>query len=239
MPSKNFQELDHQASPIGDISLRRRRYPVTGDRDIYEVKLGEEFLMSSLFVDAEEALGELGIAAVEGDTLGVVVGGLGLGHTAHAALQSPRVAQLRVIEYLPPVIRWHEQGLVPLGHELTSDPRCQLVQGDFFELANPAQGFDVDSPGHRFDAILLDIDHTPDLLLNAQNSRFYNPEGLRAMAQQLKPEGVFGLWSDTAVPTFEAMLGDVFRQVSAHEVRFVNPFQGGESSNWVYIARGV
>ncbi len=241
MASKNFQELDHQASPIGDISLRRRRYPVTGDRDIYEVKLGEEFLMSSLFVAAEEALAELGIAAAVGDALDVVVGGLGLGHTAHAALQSPRVAELRVIEYLPPVIRWHEQGLVPLGHELTSDPRCQLVLGDFFALAlNTEPGFDAERPVHRYDAILLDIDHTPDLLLNAQNSQFYNPHGLGTMARQLKPEGVFGLWSDTAVPAFESMLGEVFNSVEAHVVRFDNPFQpGSSSSNWVYVARGV
>ena len=241
MPSKTFQELDHQSTPIGDITLRRRRYPATGDRDIYEVKLGEEFLMSSLFVAAEEALADLGIAAAVGEELNVVVGGLGLGHTAHAALQSSRVAQLRVIEYLPPVIRWHEQGLVPLGEALTSDSRCQLILGDFFARAVDAgTGFDAANPGLRYDAILLDIDHTPDLLLNAQNGEFYNQAGLSAMTRQLQPEGVFGLWSDTAVPEFEALLATLFQSVEAHEVRFDNPFQPGRSSsNWVYVARGV
>ncbi|WP_226876542.1 hypothetical protein [Microbulbifer hainanensis] len=39
--------------PLGEISLRKRRIPALGDRDIHEVKPGEEFLMSSMFVEAE------------------------------------------------------------------------------------------------------------------------------------------------------------------------------------------
>ncbi|PJE53173.1 spermidine synthase, partial [Marinomonas sp. BSi20584] len=73
--SSLFKEIDSQASSLGEISLRRRRIPAFGDRDIYEVKLGEEFLMSSMFVDAEEALSTLGLAQVQGENLSVVVGG--------------------------------------------------------------------------------------------------------------------------------------------------------------------
>ena len=86
-----FEEIDSQASNLGVISLRKRRIPAFGDRDIYEVKLGEEFLMSSMFVEAEEALSSLGLAAVQGDELSVVVGGLGLGYTAVEALKDPRI----------------------------------------------------------------------------------------------------------------------------------------------------
>ncbi|WP_315982639.1 hypothetical protein [Aliamphritea spongicola] len=63
-----FKEIDCQPSPLGNISLRRRRLPAFSDRDIYEVKLGDEFLMSSMFVEAEEALSDLGLAAVQGMT---------------------------------------------------------------------------------------------------------------------------------------------------------------------------
>jgi len=73
-----FEQIDSQPSSLGEITLRRRRIPALGDRDIYEVKLGEEFLMSSMFVDAEVALADLGLNAVEGEQLKVVVGGLGL-----------------------------------------------------------------------------------------------------------------------------------------------------------------
>lgn len=235
-----FQQLDHQPSAIGDISLRRRRYAQTGEQDVYEVKLGDEFLMSSLFVDAEVALANLGLEALSGDRLDVVVGGLGLGYTAHAALHSSRVASLRVVEYLQPVIDWHRQGLVPLGPKLTGDPRCTLVRGDFFALATePGLAFDAERPDHRYDAILLDIDHTPDALLDPANARFYGPQGLRAMARQLKPDGVFGLWSDAAAGGFLDGMREVFQRVDDHEVVFHSPFTGGAVSNRVYIAQGI
>ena len=46
--SKLFEELDYQVTPLGAISLRRRRDLATG-QDIFEIKLNEEFLMSSKF----------------------------------------------------------------------------------------------------------------------------------------------------------------------------------------------
>ena len=105
MVSRAFEEIDRQPTPIGEISLRRRLEP-TLQVDVYEVKLGDEFLMSSLFTASEEAVARLGLAAVAGDRLDVVVGGLGLGHTALTALGDERVARLQVIEALSPVIRW-------------------------------------------------------------------------------------------------------------------------------------
>ena len=44
-----------------------------------------------------------------------MVGGLGLGYTAHAALLSDRVGQVEVVELLPQVIDWLARGLVPLS----------------------------------------------------------------------------------------------------------------------------
>lgn len=43
-----FEELDYQVTPMGALVLRRRRDLTTGE-DIYEIKLGEAFLMSSKF----------------------------------------------------------------------------------------------------------------------------------------------------------------------------------------------
>jgi len=43
------------------------------DIDVYEVKLGEDFLMSSLFTVAEIALATLGLAEVSGSDLDVAV----------------------------------------------------------------------------------------------------------------------------------------------------------------------
>ncbi len=42
-----FKELDYQETPLGNISLRRRAEPMLEGKILYEVKLGDEFLMSS------------------------------------------------------------------------------------------------------------------------------------------------------------------------------------------------
>lgn len=232
-----FEQIDSQPSNLGEISLRRRRIPVFGDRDIYEVKLGEEFLMSSMFVEAEEALSTLGLAAVQGDKLSVVVGGLGLGYTAVAALKDERITDLLVVDALDVVIGWHKDELVPLGQVLNADPRNRYILGSFFDLATaPDTGFDPSNSGRKFDAILLDIDHSPTEFLNAANASFYTTENLRLMAQQLNPKGVFAMWSQNLPEErFEALLKTVFDDVSSHVVSFYNPFQNCESTNSVYV----
>ncbi|MBR7887937.1 spermidine synthase [Marinomonas sp. A79] len=232
-----FEEIDSQDSPLGEISLRKRRIPTFGDRDIYEVKLGEEFLMSSMFVDAEEALSDLGLAQVKGENLSVVVGGLGLGYTAVAALKDPRIKELLVVDALETVISWHQKELVPLGKVLNEDSRNRYVLGSFFDLATaPETGFDPTSNGKKFDAILLDIDHSPTEFLNPSNAGFYTTDNLTLMAEQLKPNGVFAMWSQNPPEdNFIALLGTVFNQVDAHLVSFFNPFQGKDSTNSVYV----
>lgn len=152
--------------------------------------------MSSLFTESEVALARLALAASSGDRLDVVVGGLGLGYTAHAVLEHETVGSLVVVEMLDAVIDWHRIGLLPLGPALVADERCRLVQGDFFAMAGSEAGFDPDSPGRRFDAILVDIDHSPDALLDDRSIGFYRPEGLRALAAHIKPGGIFALWSN-------------------------------------------
>ncbi len=233
-----FEELDFRPTPIGDLILRRRRMAMLDDLIVYEVLLGNGYLMSSLFHDVEEALADLGLAAVTGEKLDVVVGGLGLGYTAVAALKDARVAELLVVDVMQPVIEWHEKGMVPLGETLTGDPRCRLVEGDFFAMAaEPERGFDPLSPGRKFHAVLLDIDHSPENLLDEQNGAFYSAAGLRKLAEQLLPGGVFAMWSDDAPDeNFMKRLGEVFDSPQAHVVKFPNPLLEKESESTVYVA---
>ncbi|MEO8809482.1 MAG: hypothetical protein ABI386_04465 [Rhodanobacter sp.] len=232
-----FEELDYCPTPIGPVSLRRRM-ELTVKRVVYEVKLGDEFLMSSLFTVSEEALARLALAVREGEGLDVVVGGLGLGYTARAVLEDARVGSLAVVEYLVPVIAWHRNGLLPLGPELAGDGRCRFVQGDFFAMAASTEGFDPEQPGRLFDAILLDIDHSPEALLDERSRSFYLPTGLRALARHLKPGGMFGLWSnDRPDPAFTERLAGAFAQAWAEPVTFDNPLQGRPFTQTVYLAR--
>jgi spermidine synthase len=235
--SLNFEELDYRPTPIGALSLRRRKEPSLGV-DVFEIKLGDEFLMSSLFTASEIALARLGLADLALTELDVVVGGLGLGYTAQAVLDHDRVKSLVVVEALDAVIDWHESGLLPLGPTLTNDERCRFVRGDFFALAASEEGFDPQQPSRRFDAILVDIDHSPEFLLDPRNAAFYEPAGLNRITSHLQPGGIFGLWSNEQPDeAFAARLADVFAETRAEPVTFHNPLQNRESTQTVYVAR--
>lgn len=230
-----FEELAWRETPMGAVSLRRRLEPSL-DVDVYEVKLGDEFLMSSLFTVAEVELARLGLARSSSPDLDVVVGGLGLGYTARAVLDDPRVRSLSVVEALGEVIEWHEGGLLP-DAGLASDPRARLLQGDFFAMVDAAQGFDPVTPGRRFHAVLVDIDHTPRHVLHPSHAAFYTPAGMRRLRRHLQPGGVFALWSDDPPDAdFKAVLAEAFAGVEAHVVPFPNPYTSEESANTVYVA---
>jgi spermidine synthase len=231
-----FEELDFRPTPMGVLSLRRRRQLSSGI-DIYEIKLGDEFLMSSLFTVAEVALARLGLAGLTRNDLDVVVGGLGLGYTAQAVLENPRVRSLVVVDALAEVIEWHEQGLLPLGRYLTGDLRCRLVHGDFFAMSGQADGFDPAAPRRRFDAVLVDIDHSPRKLLHPRHAALYEPAGLARLAEHLRPGGVFALWSnDPPDDAFNAVLSGVFATSAAHVVTFDDAQGDPGASNTVYVA---
>lgn len=235
--SSNFEELDFQPTALGDLILRRRRLLSLG-RDVFEVKLGDAFLMSSLFHVVEEALADLALRELQANAIDVVVGGLGLGYTAAAALRDDRVASLLVVDALQPVIRWHEEGLVPLGKTLTTDQRCRFVHGDFFALAVSQDGFDPRESRRRFHAVLLDIDHSPRNLLDPRHASFYTPTALSKLASHLHDGGIFALWSDDPPDEeFLEMLDDPFGEVRSHVVTFPNPLLDTESASTVYVAR--
>ena len=235
--SRTFEVLDWQETRLGTISLRRRVDPTLG-RELYEAKLNDEYLMSSLFTVAEVELARLGLAAVEGEALDVLVGGLGLGYTAVAALEDDRVARLTVVAALGPVIDWHRQGLLPDAAALAADPRTALMQADFFALVRGDEEPEGWAP-RQLDAILLDVDHTPRHVLHPSHRHLYTDEGLREQAGHLNPDGVFALWSDDPEDAdFMATARGVFTSVAAHEVLFDNPLTNGQSSNTVYVARG-
>ena len=232
----NVQELGFESTPLGDLTLRRRSEPRLGGREVLEVKLGEEYLMSSLFTESERQLATLGLAKLAGGDLDVVVGGLGLGYTAAEVLMNGSVGRLLVIDLFQAVIDWHRKGLVPLGPELFADARCELRQGDFFELART--GFDPPSTGRKFDAVLLDIDHSPEHFLGPASRSFYTAEGLAPVRDQLKPGGIFALWSnDPADEKFTAHLTQIFGSATAQNITFPNPYTNATSLNSIYTAQ--
>lgn len=226
------RELDYQLTPMGELILRCRSSPHVVGGLVYEVKLGNEMLMSSSVNDSERALAQTALESWGASPCDVLIGGLGLGYTAAAALGFPQVRRVDVIEMLAPVIAWHRGRLVPAAGQLVDDSRCTLVEGDFFDLV-------AEKPrevSRQYDAILVDIDHSPDAVLHPRHKAFYTEPGLTGLATHLSPGGVFGLWSAKA-PSHEflRLLDRVFASSRVHEVEFYNPHVRESDINWIIV----
>lgn len=246
MKRPSIEELDYCQTPLGELILRRRIVRSLDDKEIFEVKMDGQFLMSSLTNSAEIALADIAMAMLDESECDVLVGGLGLGHTAKAALDASNVRSVTVIEFLPAIIQWHEQNLVPLGATLVEDSRCRIVQDDFFRYIQhgnavpTTQGDSVadNTVPERYHAILLDIDHSPQSLLHTNHAAFYTADGLSKLQESLVPGGVFALWSaETPDADFLDNLRTVFKKVDVHESRFFNPLLNEDDVN--YIVTGV
>lgn len=231
MSSPLIEILAYEETPLGPLCLRRRMTLAEPRELVTEITLNHEFLMSSLHTDSECALADLALAQVSGDQLSLLVGGLGLGHTARAALASPRVARVVVVEYLPQVIGWLREGLVPLADELNADSRLSVVAADIYVrlLAEPAS--------ETTDAILIDVDHSPEDPLDSSSAAFYSPTGLYRTARHLRPGGVLALWSyEEHASTVETMR-QTFSDVSVHRVSYYNRHVHQTFTDCIYTGR--
>jgi len=227
----NLSYLASAASPLGTIHLRRRELLSQPGTVVLELLVDQDLLMSSLSTHSEEALARHAVRMRARSGLDVLIGGLGLGHTAREALASEDVARVEVIELLPQLIDWFESGLIPLGGQLRRDPRFTLRQGDVYRiLAEPPSA-------RRYDLILIDVDHAPEEHLGNASGSFYTEEPLRKAREHLAPDGILGVWSYAESDAFAELLRRVFREVRVERLRFTNPVVDEEESNWLFLAR--
>ena len=233
--SKPFEILAYEPTPLGLLCLRRRDVLSQPGVSVTEVTLDHEFLMSSLYTDSEQALARIAGEMHGGSDLRVLVGGLGLGYTAQAALSSAQVARVEVVELLPQVIGWVEQGLVPLAAELRSEientKRLTISHDD-------AYGRLTGEPAAPLDLILIDIDHSPADRLGAESQPFYTTTGLQAARRHLAPGGVLGVWSYAESSPFADALHEVFADVRVEPITHYNELIDQQHTDWLFFARG-
>lgn len=215
---------------IGMICLWRGGLPSDPRTLVTEITLDHTFLMSSHFSASERAFAARAFEMHPKIGAKVLVGGLGLGHTAHAALENQAAARVDVVELLPEVIGWLDRGLIPLGAELKANPRFSVTQGDVYQkLASP--------PNEKYDVILIDVDHSPERPLDPASTFFYSAAGLELAKAHLEQSGILGVWSYAESATFADTLRRVFREVRIDTVTADNPKLDEEETNWLFFAR--
>jgi spermidine synthase len=211
------------------------RYPEEGHPGgwVYEVHIDGALLMSSVSPLSERLLAIRAAAAHKGDKpLRILIGGLGLGYTAQAALEGDKVDIVRVIDRMDFVMGWLKEGLLPLSKALCEDERVEFVQGDVYgDLMGPAT--------EKWDLILVDVDHSPVMPLDPASLPFYTPEGQARVREHLAPGGILAVWSAHNNDEFADVLSEVYSEAWREHIEWSVPFDGGADDlhNVLFLAR--
>jgi spermidine synthase len=143
--ARPWKTLATVATDEGALELRQR-----SDEEFLIV--GGRVLMNSFSRSSEEALATLAFAHLAPRSAPrVLIGGLGMGFTLRAALDSlPATASVLVAELNPEILAWCRGPLGPITRHAVADPRVRV------ELADVALVIARANPG-SYDAILLDL----------------------------------------------------------------------------------
>ncbi len=218
-----WQIIDTVDTPEGPLELRQR-----GERD-FLITINGRVLMNSSASRSEIALGELACLLVAGrDRPRVLIGGMGLGFTLRAALDSlPEAAQVIVAEVNPAVVRWCRGPAAGLTRHAVEEPRVVVVIDDVAAvIARAAQ-----PGGERFDAIIIDLFEGPHATMDAQHDPVYGRRALNRTAAALAHGGAFAVWGENADRAFQKRLA-----AAGFSVTVQRPGRGG-LRHVVYVAR--
>ena len=195
--------------------------------DEFSIRIDTCELMNSRAHGSEEKLAELGCAGLgKAERPRVLVGGLGMGFTAAAALLHLGVnAHLEVAELLPAVVRWNREYLGHLAGHPLKDPRTLIREIDVAAI--------IKTSTQQFDAILLDVDNGPDGLTQKENDWLYSSAGLSAAYQALKPGGVLAVWSAGSSAAFTGRLRKAGYKVREEQTRARGKGKGGRHTIWL------
>jgi len=173
----------------------------------FAIRVGRDELMNSHAHGSEEALADLAHARVGDRTHAhVLVGGLGMGFTAAAALRRlPKDGKLTIAELVPAVVMWNRGPLAHLAGHPLDDARTTVVVGDVGELLRAGRT--------TYDQILLDVDNGPRGLTSDDNQWLYGRAGLTHAFRALRPGGVLAVWSAVIDHAFTTRLADLGFQV--------------------------
>jgi spermidine synthase len=215
------EQVARAESERGEVVLLRR------ESGAVELRVNGVFVMDTVETSTEQALATRALAVVD-EPRAVLVGGLGLGFTAHAVLADPRVEKVAVVEIEEALVGWMRDGTVPHGPSYLADERLTVVVADVRAAvaeATPAS----------YDLVLLDVDNGPGYLVHDSNAEVYGATFLRRVHDLLRPGGALVVWSAAAAPELGEAVAEVFGAVVP--VPFDVDLQGRAEHYWLYQAR--
>lgn len=190
-------------------------------------------LMSTNLTWSEQMLADLGcIGLLEGESARpehprVLIGGLGMGFTLKRTLEligSP--ATVDVAELMSRVIEWNRTFLVEHNGPLLDDPRTNIILCDLHDCLEG---------GVKYDAILIDIDDSPDALITADNNKLYTPPFMAKLRNSLNPGGCLAYWMACPSPKIEMAIKKAGFNLEEHPMA---PHQdSNEMWHRIYVAR--
>jgi spermidine synthase len=194
-----WKTIDTISTEEGTLELRQR-----GEQD-FLITIGSQILMNSLSNRSEVKLGELGCGHLkEGGKPRVLIGGLGMGFTLKAVLDTlPPSAQVVVAELNPTVLEWCRGPLKTLTENAVGDPRVTVEIGD---VARRIRMTAVNGGESRFDAIVLDLYRGPHAKTDHRDDPLYGSRAIENMRAALKPCGVVAVWGENYDESFDKRL---------------------------------
>jgi spermidine synthase len=213
-----WKTLATVATAEGALELRRR-----GD-GVFLIVIAGRVLMTSNDRRSEQALATLACQGLAAPRPRVLIGGLGMGYTARAALDAlPAAAELVVAELTPEIEAWCRGPLAPLTGGALDDPRVRVVIGDVARAI-------ADAPRGHYHAILLDLYEGPHAATQRTDDPFYGRAALAASRAALAAGGVLAVWSEDPDEAFARRLATAGFEL---EVRRL----GKPRRHVVYLAR--
>jgi spermidine synthase len=194
-----WKTIESIATNEGLLELRQR-----GERD-FIITIGSQILMNSLANRSEVALGQLGCGHLQGsEAPRVLVGGLGMGFTLKAVLETvPKGAQVVVAELNRTVYDWCRGPLAALTENAVTDPRVTVEICDVARLIHRSA---VDGGESRFNAIVLDLYRGPHAKTNGSDDPLYGSRAIENMRAALKPGGTVAVWGENYDERFDKRL---------------------------------
>ncbi len=188
--------------------------------DEHSIRIDGDVLMTSAGHRSEEKLAEHGCAGLDAvPRARVLVGGLGMGFTARAALAALRPdAVVDVVELVGAVVRWNRELIGHLADAPLFNPRVRVIEGNVADVIGSAR--------ERYDAILLDVDNGPEAFTSRENRHLYSREGLRRARAALRQNGVLAIWSTFESRAFTARLREANLETRLVRVRANGPSKG-------------